>query len=143
MRDSKRASAASGPEIASATVPVIAEEITVDKRQVQSGGVRVNKTVSEHDETVTMPLVKEHLDVRRVAVGRDVDSPPPVRHDGDTMIVSVVEEVLVVEKRLRLVEELHITRRKVEEIEERTVTLRRENATVERLDADGRILPEQ
>src|SRR4051794_3681477 len=91
-------------------VPVIAEDLNIDKRRVQAGGVRVHKLVHEHDEIVSMPLTRDHVEVKHVVIGRDVDAPLQVRREGDTLIVPIVEEVLVVEKRLRLKEELHVTR---------------------------------
>ena len=62
------------------------------------------------------------------------DRTEAVRHDGDTMIVPVYEEVLVVRKRLMLKEELHITRRKREVSRPQTVSVRREEVEVERLE---------
>jgi stress response protein YsnF len=72
--------------------------------------------------------------VKRVPVGRVVDGPVPVRHVGNTMIVSLLEEVLVVEKRLMLKEELHITKEEVETYRPQRVRLRTEEAFVERVD---------
>jgi len=120
-------------------IPVIAEDLQVSKRQVAAGSLRVNKTVHEHTEVVQMPLSKDHLDVRRVVLDRDVDGPQPVRYEGDTLIVPVFEEVLVVQKRLRLKEELHITRKTVVENYEENVTLQREEASLERVDKDGNV----
>lgn len=119
-------------------IPVIAEHLIVEKRKVPTGGVRVHKIVHEHQEVVSMPLSRDHVDIRRVLIGRDVEAPLPVRTEGDTTIIPVVEEVLVVEKRLRLTEEFHITRRRTEEHNEQKITLQREEAVVERLDAEGR-----
>ena len=120
-------------------IPVIAEDLHVSKREVPAGTLRVNKTVHEHTEVVQMPLTKDRLDVRRVVLDRDVDGPQPVRYEGDTLIVPVFEEVLVVQKRLRLKEELHITRKTVVENYEENVTLKREEASLERVDADGNV----
>jgi uncharacterized protein (TIGR02271 family) len=131
---------AAGPaaHIEETVVPVIAEELIVGKRAVPTGGIRVNKVVREHEEVVAMPLIKDHVDIRRVVVNRDVDGPMPVRHEGETTIIPIVEEVIVVEKRMRLKEELHITRRTTEEHAEQRVTLQREEAVIERFDAEGR-----
>jgi len=65
-------------------------------------------------------------------VNRVVSVAPEVRHEGDVMIVPVLEEVLVVEKRLMLREELRITRRKDEAREPQRVTLRTEQVEVTR-----------
>ena len=115
-------------------VPIIAEQLEVQKRKVEAGGVRIPKTVHEREEVVDEPLMREEVQVRRVPVGRVVDGPVPVRHVGNTMIVSLLEEVLVVEKRLMLKEELHITKEQVESYRPQGVRLRTEEAVIERVD---------
>jgi uncharacterized protein (TIGR02271 family) len=122
-------------------VPVLAEELVVDKKRVQTGGVRVHRRVLEHDETVELPLLKEHVDVRREIVDRDVDGPLPIRREGNTTIIPIVEEVLVVEKRYRLREEIYVTRAVREEIHREQVTVRRQEAEIEQLDGEGRTHP--
>ena len=112
-------------------VPVIAEKLFIGKRQVERLGVRLTKTVSERTETVEVPLIEERVEVERVPVNRTIDTAPQVRYEGDTMIVPVVEEVLVTEKRLVLREELHIRKLKVEVRTPHHVTLRQEQIEVE------------
>ncbi|WZP00971.1 YsnF/AvaK domain-containing protein [Isosphaeraceae bacterium EP7] len=114
-------------------IPIVAEQAEVSKRTVEAGTVRISKTVRVHDETVNVPLISEQLDVERVAVNRRVDSTPATRQEGDVTIIPVMEEVLVVEKRLMLKEELRITRRRVEQSKAETVTLRTEVVEVERI----------
>lgn len=114
-------------------VPVIAEELQVEKRRVAIGGLRVHKTVQERTETIDEPLIEERIDVERVPINQFVDAPPPMRYEGDVMIVSLVEEILVVEKRLVLREELRIKKQRVETRKPQAVTLRREEATLERV----------
>ncbi len=58
------------------------------------------------------PLFREDCEVERVQVNRMLDQPAEMRQDGDTLIIPLMEEVLVVEKRLMLREELHIKRRR-------------------------------
>jgi uncharacterized protein (TIGR02271 family) len=120
-----------------AVIPLVAEELAVGKRTVETGRVRVVKSVREEQQTVDQPLMAEQVEVERVAVNRVVDGPVEVRHEGDVMVVPVLEEVLVVEKRLMLREELRITRRRTETRQPQTVTLRKEEATIERIPADG------
>jgi uncharacterized protein (TIGR02271 family) len=115
-------------------IPVIHEELEVGKRTVDTGiGVRIHKSAREEEQTVDLPLIHEEVNVERVRVDRAVDAPVPVRHVGDTIIVPVIEEVLVVQKQLRLVEELHIHKTRVETRQPQKVVLRKEEATVERL----------
>jgi len=79
--------------------------------------------------------------VKRVVINRPVDGPLPIRREGDTLIMPVVEEVAVVEKQLVLKEEIHVTRRRQTEHHEQSVTLRREHADISRTDPSGRPLP--
>ena len=63
-------------------------------------------------ETSTDTLFAEEADVRRVPVNRIVSEAPQTRQEGEVTIVPIVEEVLVVEKRLLLKEEIHIVRKR-------------------------------
>ena len=81
-----------------------------------------------------MPLNQEEVMVERVTLNQYVDSPPPpVRYEGDTMIIPVLQEVAVVEKRLLLVEELRVTKRQVQKQETQQVSLRQEEVQVTRV----------
>jgi uncharacterized protein (TIGR02271 family) len=115
-----------------AVLPVVEEELRVGKRVVETGRVRVTKHVREREELVDEPLVREEYDVERVPVNVFVDEAVGPRQEGETLIVPVLEEVLVVEKRLLVREELRITRRQTEERESRRVTLLSEEVSVER-----------
>jgi stress response protein YsnF len=63
-----------------------------------------------------------------------VDAVPPVREEGDTTVISIVEEVLVVERRLVLKEEIRLRRVRTTERHRETVTLREQQAVIERSD---------
>jgi uncharacterized protein (TIGR02271 family) len=126
-----RVASPTGEEVA--RIPVIQEEVNVYKRPVEKGRVRIVKTLQEREEVVDVPLLEEEVEVNHVPVNRMVDRTEAVRHDGDTMIVPIYEEVLVVRKRLMLKEELHITRHRREVSRPQTVTVRREEVEVERL----------
>jgi uncharacterized protein (TIGR02271 family) len=114
-------------------VPVIAEELEVQKRVVETGKVRITKVAQEREVVVDEPLFGEEVEVERVPIQRVVEGPIPVRYEDDTVIVSILEEVLVVEKRLLLKEEFHIRKRRVETHQPQQVTLRHEEARIERL----------
>ena len=78
----------------------------------------------------------------RVELNQELDGPVAVRYEGDTMIVPILEEVLVVQKRLVLKEEIRITRRRREFHAPQSVVLRREHAAVGRIeDPESRIAP--
>ena len=114
------------------------EQVTIGKRRVVKGRVRVNKRVKETQELVDLPLLKEQVEVRHVPVGRWIEAPMSMRQEGDTIILPIMEEVLVVEKRLCLVEEVHVIkhRRTIQHREE--VPLRHETADIEQTSLSGR-----
>jgi uncharacterized protein (TIGR02271 family) len=119
-------------------VPVLAEELDIQKQSVPTGGVRVHRRVLENDQTVEMPLRKEHVDVRRVVLNQRVDGPLPVRKEGDTTVIPIVEEVLIVQKQFVLKEEIRVTRSVREELHRQKVTVRRQEAELEHVDEHGR-----
>ena len=114
-------------------IPLFAEEISLSKRTLTTGSVRVYVVTRQHEELVDEPLAREHVEIERIAVGRQIDAVPGVREEGDTTIIPVVEEVLVVERRLVLKEEIRLRRvRGIERHQER-ITLRKQEAVVTRL----------
>ena len=121
---------------ATASVPVVEEQVVVAKRRRVTGAVRVATRTREEERLVDEPYDVEEVEVQRVPVeggGRWVDAPVPDRQEGDTTVVSVHEEVVVVETRLRVVEEVRLTRRRSTRRHAERVTVRREEALVERL----------
>jgi len=122
------------------TIPVVAEQLAVGTRTVDTGrGVRIHKTVVEQPVTIDERLVREEVEVKHVAVDRIVapEEAPTTRHEGDTTIVPILEEVLVVERRVRIKEELHITRIQREETHREAVVLKAEQVSIERFDESG------
>lgn len=114
-------------------VPVVQEEVNVDKREFERT-VRITKLVGSQNVTVDEPLNREDIEIEHVAINRYVEDALPVRYEGNTTIIPLVEEVLVVEKRLLLREEIHITRRQSTVNNPQVYTLRREDVRVERGD---------
>ena len=123
-----------------ARVPVVQEEAWVEKRIVDTGrGVRIHKTVAETPCRIDERLLRDDVEVHHVPVDRIVplDQAPATRYEGDTLVVPILEEVLVVERRLRIKEELHITRTRREEHHVDTVMLKSEQVSAERFDEHG------
>ncbi|HYG88478.1 MAG TPA: DUF2382 domain-containing protein [Azospirillum sp.] len=118
-------------------VPLLEERVSVDKHRVERGRMRVTTQVREHQEIVRQFLEHDDVEVTRVPVDREIDTRPEVRQEGDTTIIPVVEEVLVVERRLVLREEIHIRKTTQTVQAERPVTVRSEEAVIERIDAAG------
>jgi uncharacterized protein (TIGR02271 family) len=117
-------------------IPVIADELDIQKRVVETGKVRVSKAVHEDETVVDEPLFRDEVEVERISVHRAVEGPLPVRYEDNTVIIPIMEEVLVVQKQLILKEELHIRKRRIETHQPQQVTLRREEARIEHLKPD-------
>lgn len=136
--ESDRQYDANEPVRQSAAIPVIEEQLHVGKKVVETGGVRIHKVVREEEVQVEAPVVVEKLDIERIPVNRYIESAPPaIRYEGDVMIVPILEEVVVVEKRLVLVEELRITKRLEHTQVSQPVILRKEEVTVDRYEGDS------
>ncbi|MGF6274920.1 stress response protein YsnF [Massilia sp. UYP11] len=121
-------------------IPVVEERLAVGTRMVDTGrGVRIHKSVTEHPVTIDERLLRDELRVQRVPVDRIVGAAdaPGQRYEGDTLVIPVLEEVLVVERKVRIMEELHITRVRHEERHLDTVPLKAERVEVERFDEAG------
>lgn len=121
-----------------AAIPLVEERLEVGKRQVESGRVKVRIAVDKREQTVPAELAHDEIEVRRVPRNVSLSELPGVRIEGDTTIIPVVEEQLVVEKRLMLVEEIHVVRRSRTAVEEIPVMLRSERAEIERAGEGGR-----
>ena len=117
----------------SLVVPVLVEELEVQKRVVETGKVRLTKVVHERETLVDEPLWRENVTITRVPIGRVVEGPVPVREEEGTTILSVVEEVLVVEKRWMLREEIHIRQERRETHQPQQITLRSEEVQIARV----------
>jgi len=134
------AATAAASEREEIVVPVVEERLRVEKRLEETGeGVRIRKIVREHEEAFDQPLLREHVDVERVAINQMIDEPAQARHEGDTWIIPLMEEVLEVKKRFLFKEEVRITRRSETVNSPQTVTLRSEDVVIERFDRAGTV----
>ena len=117
------------------SIPLHTEELTITRREAVTGTVRVSLQTHTRAQVIDEDLAAERVEIERVAIGRVVDTVPGIREEGDTTIVSVVEEVLVTERRLVLREEVRMKRVRTSERFQKTVSLREQQAIVERIDA--------
>jgi uncharacterized protein (TIGR02271 family) len=115
------------------TVPIIEEHVTVGKKVIETARVTVSKTINEKTEAYEIPLKQEEVVVKRVPKNELIDTMPAAsRYEGDIMIIPVLKEVAVIEKRIMLVEEIHISKLQSEKTETQEVTVRKEEVNVTR-----------
>jgi uncharacterized protein (TIGR02271 family) len=117
-------------------IPLFEEQLAVTRQVVPTARVQVSRVTHSHEEMVDELLAREKVEVERVAIGQPVETMPPVREDGDYLIIPVVEEVLKIERVLVLKEEVRIRRVQHTERYQERVTLRRQQAVVNRLPID-------
>lgn len=118
-------------------IPLLSEDVSIERRHSESKVVVGIKTFTT-EQVIDDSLHRQSVEVERRPIGRIVDAVPPVREDGDTTVIPVVEEVLVVERRLVLKEEIYVRRVNSTERFHQVVTLREQRATIERTGPDSR-----
>jgi uncharacterized protein (TIGR02271 family) len=116
-------------------VPLAEERLALRKRRVATGRVRVRTVVDEKTRRVRDSLDRDLAEIERVPIGIEVDEVPEWRREGDVLVVPLVEEELVLEKKLVLKEELRLRIRRSSEVYESKVKLRSMRAVIERTPA--------
>ena len=140
-REGSTTDVAAGEEV---VVPVIEETARIVKRAVETGRVRVNTRTETVEQILRENLRGEAVGVTRVPINRELaagEPAPQIRTEGSLTIIPVLEEILVVEKRLVLREEVHLQRTFSAEDVEVPVTLRRQHAEIEHVAIDGTVAP--
>ena len=119
---------------ADVTLKLAEEQIELTKQKVVDGRVRVTRSTTEHDEVINTLLNKEKVEVEHVAKAQHVEPMPEIREENGVLIVPVVEEEIVVVRKLVLKEEIHI--RKVQETVpfQEVVTRRKQQVNIEKED---------
>ena len=121
-------------------LPIVEEELQVGKRRFDTERVRVRTITDCVEEFVRQELTGEHLEVERVPIDLLIEPDadlPRFRTEGNVTILPVLEEVVVIEKRLRFKKELRITKRVTTEFTETPMTVRKQRAVIERLNSEG------
>ena len=116
-------------------IPILEERLRVGKRQVDLGELRIHTSVDHEEQTISQPVTRDDLVVERVAIGRVLSEPVESRMEGNWLVIPIMREELVVQKRLVLVEEVRIGKRQVTEEQTLRETVRHtrielEDATV-------------
>ena len=114
-------------------LPLVEEVLNVEKQQT-TRKVRVHTRLEIVEKRIEEELITEQVFVTRKTVNAYVDAAPTIRTVGDLTIIPVLEEVLVLEKKLLLKEEIHIQRKEIRETVVETVPVRKQRAVIEAVD---------
>lgn len=113
---------------------VVEEQLTVGKREVDRGGVRVRSYVTEKPVHEQISLRDERIRIERHPVNRLVGEDA---FKEQTIELTETGEEAVVAKTARVVEEVLVSKTVEERVEEITDTVRRTDVVVEELDDAG------
>ena len=117
-------------------MPLLGEEIAVTKRVVETGRVSVRRVTHVESEPIVEELEQETIEITREPIGRDVDSMPPMREEGDTLVIPIVEERLVIQRQLFLKEEIRVRRVRTRTVHRENVALRHHDVVISRSPVD-------
>lgn len=114
-------------------VPIVQEEMTVGKRQVQRGGVRVYSHLVETPVEEKILLREEHVHVDRQRVDRPATEADFQAFQEGTMELSDTAEEAVVSKKARVVEEIVVGKQSSETMQTIRDTVRHTEVETEQL----------
>jgi uncharacterized protein (TIGR02271 family) len=125
------------PEAERIVVPLHVEELAPVREEREIGAIRITTHIETAPADWEATVRRDNASVERIPVNQAVDAAPEARWEGDMLIVPVVEEEIVVSRRLVLREEIRITRRPEERTVSGTEPLRRQVVDIERIGPDG------
>jgi uncharacterized protein (TIGR02271 family) len=112
-------------------VPVVEEELNVQKQVQQAGEVQIRKDVITEQVNVPVELTREEVVVTRHAVDRDLQAGEHALGEEEVLRVPVSEETVSVSKQAHVVEEIEIAKQRVTEHQNVTDTVRKEVVDVD------------
>lgn len=123
------------------SIPLVEEQLDVEKRVVELGYVQVQKKVEEFLDERSVNLRHQQVEVDRVPIDRIIPELIEPYMDGDVYVVPIIEEEVIVTRQLRLREELRIRRTVGEHPELIRTPFRRERVVVQEhwYDRDGEL----
>lgn len=124
------------PDVNDHTMDVVEEDLNIEKRDVERGRVRIHSRVEEIPYEEQVDVREDVVSVERIPMDIELDTPPEPRQEGDVTVLPVIEEVVVVTKRYRLVEEIRISKRSETHTETVRTSLKRQDVDIT---ADGEI----
>ncbi len=125
-----RAATATGVGQGEEAIPIVEERLTVGKREVNRGRVRVRSYVVETPVQEQVSLRQEHVEVERRAVDRPVTDADRLFQERTIEATESAEEA-VVAKEARVVEELVVRKEAEERVQTVQDTVRRTEVEVE------------
>ena len=118
-------------------IPLPVEEVSVSRREIKRANVQIALNTRTREQLIDEELTHVRVEIERFSIDQTVEAVPPIRQEGDITIIPVVEEVVIVERRLVLKEEVRVRRVSTKEQHQETVVLRQQEAVVTREEPDS------
>jgi uncharacterized protein (TIGR02271 family) len=118
-------------------IPLPVEEVSVSRREIKQANVQIALNTRTREQLIDEELTHVRVEIERFSIDQTVEAVPPIRQEGDITIIPVVEEVVIVERRLVLKEEVRVRRVSTKEQHQETVVLRQQEAVVTREEPDS------
>jgi stress response protein YsnF len=124
-------------------VPVIEEQVNIDKRAVQQGGVRVVQRTTTEPVQEQITLRDERVSVERHRLDEPVVTRGLANFQEGSFEMRETDEVPVVDKKARVVEEVVVEKNVQERTETVQETARRIDVDIEQIPATDKTTPKQ
>ena len=118
-------------------IPLPVEEVSVSRREIKQANVQIALNTRTREQLIDEELTHVRVEIERFSIDQTVEAVPPIRQEGDITIIPVVEDIVVVERRLVLKEEVRVRRVSTKEQHQETVVLRQQEAVVTREGPDS------
>lgn len=119
-----------------ATVPVIEENLNIDKKEVVSGGERITSTVIETPVQESILLKEEHIQIERQPTDKPASEADFQTFKEGEIVLTEHKEIPVVTKQARVVEEVSILKTVSESEKVVKDTVRKTEVDIESIDSD-------
>ena len=119
------------------------ETAKVSTETIVSGRVRITTATDVIADSVRQDLEGTRVEITRVPIDRYVETgtvAPQPRTEGDVTIIPILEEVVIVEKRLLLKEEIHLRQHRTTVSVDVSTEVKKQRAIIERTDEKGHFI---
>jgi Domain of unknown function (DUF2382) len=113
-------------------IPIIEEHVVLGTERATTATVRVRTVTHEEEHAIDEPVRITDVEVKRVPVDLWTDEPVADRIEGDTRVISVYREEIIVQRRMHVVEEVHVCLRRREERHREIVHTQQTQVVVDR-----------
>jgi hypothetical protein len=79
------------PDNHDAVISLYADSISITRREVEGDTVRLTVQTNTREHVIDEKLAHTRVGIKRIPIGRIVDAAPPMRTEGDTIIIPVMK----------------------------------------------------